>query len=132
MEFSIGSQFSREFSFEEGRITDNLTKELNIFFKEKEYGERIKKIYVGVICVSKGFEPFFPVRPLKVLKGQPALEFEIQLDFETFKQSDENKRKSLLIDMFLKMTKVYLTEKSIKGFEQEVFINDLENYFKNR
>jgi hypothetical protein len=132
MEFSIGSQFSREFSFEESRITYNLAEELNLFFKEKDYGERIEKIYVGVICVSKGFEPFFQIRPLKILKGKLALEYEIQLDFETFKQSDEQKRRSLLIDMFLKMTKVYLTEKNIKGFEQEVFINDLENYFKKQ
>jgi len=130
MEFSIGSQFSREFSFEEGNITFKLAEELNVFFKGKDYGKRIEKIYTSVICVSQGFEPFFPIRPLKVMKKKPALEYEIKLDFETFKSSNEEQRKSLLVNEFFKMTKEYLMEKTIKGFEKEQFINDLENYFK--
>ncbi|MGC1632946.1 MAG: Imm44 family immunity protein [Gelidibacter sp.] len=130
MEFSIGSQFSREFSFEESRITHKLTEELNLFFKDKDYGERIKKIYVGVVCVSKGFEPFFPIRPFKVMRNEPTLEYEIKLDFETFKSADEDSRKLLLVDEFFKKTKEYLMEKTIKGFEKEKFIDDLERYFK--
>lgn len=130
MEFSIGSQFSREFNFEEGRITHKLAEELNCFFKDKDYGERIKKIYVGVICVSKGFEPFFKARPFKVMRKEAALEYEIKLDFETFKSSNEEQRKSLLINEFFKKTKEYLIEKTIKGFEKEQFIDDLENYLK--
>ena len=132
MEFSLGSQFSREFSFEEGRITFKLADELNLFFKEKNYGKRIEKIYTGIICVSKGFEPFFPIRPLKVMKKEPALEYEIKLDFETFKSSDEEQRKSLLISEFFKKTKEYLMGKNIKGFEKEQFIKDLESYFKEQ
>lgn len=129
MEFYIGCQFSREFSFEEGRITHKLAEELNLFFKDKGYGERVNKIYAGVICVSKGFEPFFPIRPLKVMKKEPALEYEIKLDFENFKAADEEKRKLILINEFFKKTKEYLMGKTIKGFEKEQFIDDLEGYF---
>lgn len=129
MEFSIGVEFSREFSFEESRITCKLTDELNTFFKDKDYGDRIKKIYSSFICVSKDFEAFCVVRPLKFLRNQPAIEYEIKLDFETFKAADEDKRKSLLVDGFLKKTKEYLMEKTIKGFEKEQFIDDLEFYF---
>ena len=132
MEFNIGPEFSREFSFEEGNIALKLSEELNISFKEKDYGDRIEKIYVSVICVSKGFEPFFPIRPLKVMKKKPALEYEIKLDFEAFKSSEEQERKLLLVEEFFKMTKEYLTERTIKGFKKEAFINDLESYFKEQ
>lgn len=64
------------------------------------------------------------------MKKEPALEYEIELDYETFKQSDEEQRKSLMVYEFFKGTKEYLLQKSIKGFEKEQFINDLENYFK--
>ena len=83
MEFNIGTQFSREFSFEEtSLIVDSLTNFLNENFAKKEYSLKINKIYVGFICVSKGFEPYFKARPLKVLKEEPAIEYEIKLNFE--------------------------------------------------
>ncbi len=131
MIFSIGSQFSREFSHEESNITHILKDELNIVFENKNYGNRINKVYIGVICVSKGFEPFFKIRPLKIYKTEKALEYELKLDFETFKLSNKEERKSLLIDEFLKKTKECLMKKTINGFEKEKFIKDLEYYFKN-
>ena len=132
MEFSIGSQFSREFSFEEGNITSNLEKELNNLFKNSDYGDRIKKMYIGVICVSKDFSPFYNPRPLKIYKTEPSLEYGLKLDFETFKSADENNRKLILINEFFKKTKEYLMEKTIKGFKKEEFIKDLELYFKEQ
>lgn len=130
MEFYIGSQFSKEFSFEESRITHKLAEKLNLFFEDKDYGERIRNITVGVICVSKGFEPFFPLRPTKIMRKEPTITYEIKLDFEIFKSSNEEQRKSLLVNEFFKKTKEYLMEKTIKGFQKEEFIKDLEYYFK--
>lgn len=63
------------------------------------------------------------------MKKEPALEYEIKLDYETFKQSDEEQRKSLMVGEFFKGTKEYLLKKTIKGFEKEQFIYDLESYF---
>ncbi|SFZ93395.1 Immunity protein 44 [Flaviramulus basaltis] len=131
MEFYIGSQFSREFSFEESRVTQKLAEELNLFFKDKDYGERIKNIVVGIICVSKDFEPFFPVRRTKVMRKEPTISYEIKLDFESFKSSNVDERKLLLVKEFFKKTKEYLTEITIKDFKKDEFINDLEIYFKN-
>ncbi|MBZ4042514.1 hypothetical protein [Flavobacterium hibisci] len=58
MEFSIGTQFSREFIFEDTLIVNDLEGALNKCLAEKKYDSEIEKIYIGVICVSKGFEPF--------------------------------------------------------------------------
>jgi hypothetical protein len=130
MKFSIGSQFSREFTFEESSITLRLTQEINEFFNNKNYGERIKKIYVGVICVSKGFGPFFVVRPLRILRKEPALEFELKLDYELFKNSDETERRDILIQELKNKTKEVLFEKTIKGFGTDIFIDDLHSFCK--
>ena len=132
MILNIGAEFSREFTFQEGDITSNLEEELNNLFKNSDYGDRIKKIYIGVICVSKDFSPFYNPRPLKIYKTEPSLEYEFKLDFETFKSANESNRKLILINEFFKKTKEYLMAKTINGFEKEQFIDDLESYFKEQ
>lgn len=132
MEFSIGSQFSREFTFEESSITRKLSDELNNAFDNNDYGERIKKIYVGIICVSKGFDSFFMVRPTKILKKEPALEFEIKLNFDAFKKEEELERKKIIVKEVLKLLKGIIQEKTINNFKKEVFITDLEDFFKEQ
>ncbi len=130
MIFSIGSQFSKEFSFEESSITMRLGEKVNSYFENKKYGNRIEKIYISVICVSKGFEQFFKVRPMKIYRAEHSLEYELKLDFGTFKSSTEEQRTRLLVGEILRTTKKVLIEKTINGFEKEEFIRDLEAYFK--
>lgn len=130
MKFSIGSQFSREFSFDESSITLTLTDELNGFFEDKFYGDRITMIYIAVICVSKKFEPFFKVRPIKLYRSEPSLEYGLKLVFDIFKAADEQERRRILLVKILEMTKLQLRSKTIKGFEKERFINDLEAFLE--
>ncbi|WP_177733505.1 hypothetical protein [Flavobacterium inviolabile] len=76
MRFSIGAQFSREFNFEETLlITNTLNNNFSNFFTQKKYSLDVNKIYINIICVSKEFEPFFKVRPLKILKKEAAVEY---------------------------------------------------------
>ena len=115
MEFSIGAQFSREFSFEETKIVDKLKDILNLELKEKIYNENIIKIYCSFICVSKGFEPFFMVRPLKIYRNEPAIEYEIKLDFETFFKANEEDRFKILKEEFIKNSRETLDSKKLKN-----------------
>lgn len=127
MEFNIGTQFSREFDFEEtSLITDSLTKILNESFAKKEYSLKVKKIYVGFICVSKGFEPFFMARPLKILKKELAIEYEIKLDFEeVFNSNTENKIK-ILYNELINQSRIILNDKKLVDFKVQDFLDDLE------
>jgi hypothetical protein len=127
MEFNIGTQFSREFDFEEtSLITDSLTKILNESFAKKEYSLKVKKIYVGFICVSKGFEPFFMARPLKILKKELAIEYEIKLDFEeVFKSNTENKIR-ILYNELINQSRIILNDKKLVDFKVQDFLDDLE------
>ncbi len=127
MEFSIGAQFSREFSFEETKIVDKLKDILNLELKEKIYNENIIKIYCSFICVSKGFEPFFMVRPLKIYRNEPAIEYEIKLDFETFFKANEEDRFKILKEEFIKNSRETLDSKKLKNFDLFGFISDLNN-----
>lgn len=127
MEFSIGPQFSREFTFVESRIVMDLNVILNDFFLEKEYDPKIKKIYVVVICVSKGFEPFFTVRTLKIYRKEPAIEYEIKLDFEQFLNADKEERMIILKEEFLNKSKEILNNEKLKKFNIELFSYDLRN-----
>jgi hypothetical protein len=129
MEFSIGTQFSREFSFEESSITNKLNERLNKWFIDKKYNSEIQKIYIDFICVSKGFEPFFMVRPLKVLKTEPAIEYEIKLEFDYFFKSNLEDRTKILYNEFLNQSKVILNDKKMKNFDVKGFVNDLEKSF---
>lgn len=127
MEFSIGSQFSREISFEESRVVDDLGKQINACISNKEYHALIKKVYVGVICVSAGFEPFFMARPLKILRKEPAIEYELKLDFETFFNAQKEERVAILRNEFLNQSKEILNNTKLKNFKFEEFFQDLEN-----
>ena len=131
MEFSIGSQFSREFNFSETQITNHLEESLKSFFINKDYGSKVKKIYSDFICVSKDFESVVPVRPLKVLKNEPAIEYEIKIDFVEFKDGNAERRYMILIEAFFKKTILLLSNKKIKDFDFENFKNDLEKWYNS-
>ncbi|MBS7252451.1 hypothetical protein [Flavobacterium branchiicola] len=126
MEFSIGTQFSREFSFEDTLIADDLKNTLNKYFDEKKYDAKTQKIYCSFICVSKGFEPFFMVRPLKIYRTEPAIEYEIKIEFEPFFKSNNEERSKILSSEFLKWSKEILNDKKMKNFDVEEFVSDLE------
>lgn len=126
MEFSIGTQFSREFSFEDTLIADDLKNTLNKYFDEKKYDAKIQKIYCSFICVSKGFEPFFMVRPLKIYRTEPAIEYEIKIEFELFFKSNNEERSKILSSEFLKQSEEILNDKKMKNFDVKEFLSDLE------
>lgn len=128
MEFSLGPQFSREFTFEESRIIDLLKIPLNDWFVDKNYG--VKKIYIAIICVSKGFDPFFIVRPLKHNKKESFLEYEIKLNYDVFFNASHEERLKILRNEFLNKTIEIFNSKKIKDFDDKLFISDLEDYFR--
>jgi hypothetical protein len=132
MEFSIGTQFSREFSFEDTLIADDLKNTLNKYFAEKKYDVKTQKIYCSFICVSKGFEPFFMVRPLKIYRTEPAIEYEIKIEFESFFKSSIEERIKILHHEFLSQTKIILDDKKMKNFDVKEFLNDLEKCLENK
>lgn len=131
MEFSIGLQFSKEFNFEEILlITNKLNNSFNNFFEQKKYGSDVQKIYITMICVSKGFEPFFIPRPLKLLKKDLAIEYELKVDFEIVFKSNIEEKIKILYSELLNQSKEIINNKKIKNFDNDRFLNDLESFIE--
>ncbi|MDL2141714.1 hypothetical protein QQY79_04215 [Flavobacterium tructae] len=131
MEFNIGTQFSKEFTFEERiRFEEQLKKCLDDYFVDKKYHSEINKMHISFICVTKEFEPFFKVRPLKVYKKERIIEYEIMLDFEEFYNLNEKDRKVITINNLIDQSIKNFKEKNVKDFNSENFIIDLEDCLK--
>lgn len=63
--FALYSNFSTEQSILINELSDSLS---NIFSK-KSYGNDVKEMYVGIICVKPEFDQFFKKRRMKYDKG---------------------------------------------------------------
>lgn len=140
MKLTLGISTSREINTDLFVKTSN---DLEAFFDRKEYGIGVIEICIGLICVSKDFEPFFKVhRPKyvknKTLKGFDGKEFTInncflfncKLDFKTYHSSDEDKKRYYLATELIKTTKEIFIKKKIKDFYAEKLIEDLIVFFK--
>lgn len=131
MEFNIGPQFSREFTFQETSLIFNkLNDDINLFFKERDYCSNLNKVYISIICVSKGFEPFFMPRPLKILRKEPAIEYELKVDFDIVFESSTEERIAIVYSELLRQSKEIMNSKKIKNFKTNEFLNDLEMFVK--
>ena len=127
MELSIGSIFSKEFSWEERSLSLELTKDLNKFLFDKSYGD-IDRIYISAICVSEGFKPFFKLKNDRYDDATKTLEFEFELDYDVFLNLNIHDKKRLLISSFCNRIKDPLIKyrKEIK-FDDQMFLKDLIN-----
>ena len=131
MEVSLVGQFSREFTFEDTNLTNKLNQKWKHYFNNRYYGGDIQVIYISIICVSIGFEPFFKVRPPKILKKISAFEYELKLDFEPFLKATREERKIIIANEVLKASNEVFTIKKVPGFDSKRYIDDLEIFLKN-
>lgn len=127
-------------------LITKLSKELELGFKGKNYGNDVKGYTISVVCVAPQFEQFFKTKKPKYTKGKKEinpdgipfileddLEYDIRLDFETFKNSTEEECKKILAQEILNSLSAVESMKSkIKNFDLEKFRADLESYFKEK
>jgi hypothetical protein len=120
--------------------------EMKNHFKEKNYGNDIKSLTIGVICVSPQFEMFFKEKKPRYIKGKKEtiqegipftleddFEYDIKLGFEDFKKVTESEAKKILAINILKS--IYLIDvfkSKIHDFDNDVFKKDLKEYFKSK
>jgi len=129
-------------------IIHSLSDDLDIFFKNKDYGNDVKSYTIGVHCknVPPGYEKFSKFPKPSYTKGKKTInpdgipftfedsfEHSIKLDFETFKNGTNEECRKLLAGEILQSLKVLDAMKGkIKDFNAEKFKEDLENYFKEK
>jgi len=124
----------------------SLSDDLEAYFKNRTYGSDIKSYTIGVVCVSPQFDQFYKkeIKP-KYTKGikvinpdgipftlEDSFEYRIKIDFESFKNADEEEARKLLAKEILESLVVFEKVKSkIKDFDMNSFKADLEGYFKS-
>ncbi|NAS12905.1 hypothetical protein [Poritiphilus flavus] len=122
-----------------------LSNELKEHYDTIDFGKGIQSVSIGIICVSKNFEPFFKQRKPKYTKDkketeidgikitiEKAFEYDCKIVFEQYQEADSLGKKQLLAAEILKTTKEIFEKKKINDFKENKFVEDLEIYFKNQ
>jgi hypothetical protein len=99
MEFGLAKYLSNDLT-NKSKIIQDYSERLSEFFKSKYYGDGLKDISVGIICVSPEFESFFKPRKPKFTKSKTVViyglrtvydhvfECDVKLDYESFKKAN--------------------------------------------
>ncbi len=144
----FGLAVTSSLGMEKSFLIHSLSDDMEIFFKDKNYGKDIKAYTIGVYCVDVpvGFEKFSKIPKPKYTKGKKIInpdgipftleddfECSIKLDFATFKDADEYEARAILAHKILKSLELLegMKEK-IKDFDDKRFKKDIEGYFKEK
>ncbi len=130
------------------RFIISLSNELDSFFAEKNYGEDVKEIIIGIICVSKDFESFFNlrkpryIRDKKVVKSkdtkqeyevEKCLEYDIKLDYRSVIIASDAEIVKIISNEILNSLNIIDTmKKKIKDFDTKKFREDFELFFREK
>ncbi|WP_422079431.1 hypothetical protein [Ulvibacterium sp.] len=142
MDFGFGIYASREV---DSKVINELSSELQEYFLNKNFGQGVLDISIGIICVSKDFEPFFRPRNPKYTKGkkeeerdgitivfEKILEYDCKIDFDLYQKNSELERKSLIANSVSKASRETFQKLKIKDFDEMAYMESLENYFTEK
>jgi len=129
-------------------LFNQFEKKINDYFAQRDYGNGIAEIGICVLCVNPlpGFEKFGELRRPKYTyeyktytRGDVSytigrtLEYDIKLEFETFRNATNEEASRILAKEILNSLTVFeKMKKKIKDFDSESFKKDLEQYFKEK
>jgi len=142
------AQFTSADIRKETDFISDFSNEMEEWAGEKNYGNDLIELVIGIICVNPSVEDFFkPGKPkfIKKKKGviseftkneydiEKCLTYDIKLDFETFRKFSEIEAKKHLSLEILKSLEIIETMRTkIKDFDLATFKKDLECYFKEK
>ncbi len=127
------------------RLIVDLSNKLTEYFANRNYGNDVIRILIGMICVAPEFEWFSTIRKPRYKfyrkykrDGIELIEdrdftFDLKLDYESFKnQSDEENNKMLTSEILKSLSNLDKLPKKVKNFDKEKFKNDVEDFFKEQ
>lgn len=144
MEFALAIYISIEID-KKSSVIQKISDDLGNYFKTKDYGDSIKSLIIGIVCVSPNFKQFFKPRKPKYTKDKKVLisqatnekfeiekcfEYDVEIDFESFRNISDNEAKKIIEKEIIKSLKVFEEMKlKIKDFNTAKFEEDLEHFF---
>lgn len=141
MRFALTIETSVGISDEKTNLIINLSNKLSDYFSDKDYGNDVIKILIGVICVAPEFEWFSKIRKPKYVFYRKYIRdhseiiedrvftFDLKLDFESFKnQSDKQNNKMLALEILKSLSNLDSLPKKVKDFDKELFKEDVKTF----
>lgn len=122
MKFRLSMEFSEDILIKTNIIITTSDR-LKTYFSQRSYGEGLVNIVIGVICVAPEFDFFFRPRK-KYSKTQRLLAYDIKLNYECLKSSNDDECKRIL-DYNLIASLEIIKELEIEDFNLEEFRDDL-------
>ncbi len=139
MKFKLGISVSREV---DSALIINISNKLEDFFNEENYGDGVKGITIGLICVSENYEAFFKINKPKYTKEKKvkgidgityytenSFTYDCKINFNTYQSANDIGRKKLVSENILSISKEVFKKKRIKDFNEDDFIKALESFF---
>lgn len=127
-----------------------LSSSLNSYFQNKDYGEDVKNIEIGLLMTftREGYEDWYKPKRMAYIKYKKSkhkltneiIEIEKTLKYEIrftdqqiakYVGSENQLSKAILIDEILSSLSIFdKLPKDVKDFEIDIFKNDLNSFFK--
>lgn len=107
------------------KIIQDYSDKLSTFFDQKHYGNGLKSISIGIVCISPEYESFYKLQNPKLTKSKTVLidglktiydhvfECNLKLDYESMKHSNSEVMLKIIATELTKIIDL-LTEKKLK------------------
>ena len=144
MKFAIVVEVSEGVA-DKTRLIHALSDRLSKYFSDKDYGNDVIKILIGIICVAPEFEWFSTIRKprykfyRKYIRDSTEIvedrvfSFDIKIDYEDFRnQTDNQNNKMLASEILGSLSNLDSLPKKVKDFDKERFKEDMRTFLMNR
>ena len=127
MDFGLSEEISSDVS-KKAEVFSKISALLEKHFLNKEFGEGIKSLTIGIICVRPDADFFFKERK-KYTESKAMLEYDVKLDHAIIKEADKKKIYGVLVMKVLDSLSV-IDELKIEGFDTRAFHREVESFFQ--
>ncbi len=139
----IGIALTTNLDIERSSWIEEISTLLKKYFEEMHYGENLKDLILGIICVETRFDFFLKERKPKYYHGkrkivghditievENALEYDVKLNYDRMRGLDKIEFKREILNTLLASTEKIRTIKSITDFDLEKFQSDFSLLLK--
>lgn len=136
MNFGLAQYLSNDLTLKTFEI-QSYSDKISDFFKDKQYGDGLKDISIGIICVSPEYEIFFKPRKPNFTKFKEekidglvvvydhVFECDVCLSYELFKKANTNEVHKIIAKELVNVIDM-LKLKKIENFDIDQFQRDFE------
>jgi len=131
MVFIFAEYFSVKIAEKSG-VFRTLADELQEYFRERNYGDCVQSLYVGLKCVEDVYKPFFQARDPKYTRkktatqGKNSLSYDIELNYKKVLIASDDEIRKLVLTELINSIDTLQNIRGIKDFDVAKLKQDLQ------